>query len=112
MKLCTISKKILVDKVLYIQQYRLTLEDFLMLDTVHITKTYTLRSQKCENKSWEPKNGFWASILVWSCDISSDWKFYIDNENIDNVYMKKIKTFRGQKVENKPSEPKKQIWAP
>jgi hypothetical protein len=59
---------------------------------------YTFGSQKGENRPREPKNGIWGLKSVWSCDISIDWKFYIEQEK---VY------FWGSKGKNKLSEPKK-----
>jgi hypothetical protein len=71
-------------------------------------KIYTFRGQKGENRSLEPKHGIWVPKTekscdiytsighftrskkmntfegpksVWSCDISTDRKFYIDEEN-------------------------------
>jgi hypothetical protein len=45
-------------------------------------KKYTFGDQKDENKTPEPKNGIQAPKSVWSCDISIDQEFNIDEENI------------------------------
>jgi hypothetical protein len=66
-------------------------------------KIYTFRGQKGENKLSEPKNGIWTPKSVWSCDISIDQEFYIEQDKIH---------FWGSNCENKPSEPKNGIRAP
>jgi hypothetical protein len=45
-------------------------------------KYILLRGQKDENKPSKPKNGNWVPKSVWSCDISIDEEFIIDEENI------------------------------
>jgi hypothetical protein len=45
-------------------------------------KIYTLRGRKGENEPSEPKNGIWGQKSVWSCDISIDQEFNIDEENV------------------------------
>jgi hypothetical protein len=45
-------------------------------------KYIQLRGQKDENKPPKPKNGIWVSKSVWSCDISINEKFNIDEENM------------------------------
>jgi hypothetical protein len=43
-------------------------------------KKYTVEGQKGENKPSEPKNGIGAKKPLWSCDISIDRKYYMDQE--------------------------------
>jgi hypothetical protein len=45
-------------------------------------KKYTFGGQKCENRPSEPKNGIWGPKSVWSCDISIDREFYIEQEKM------------------------------
>jgi hypothetical protein len=45
-------------------------------------KIYTFRGIKSENEPSEPKNGIWGQKSVWSCDISIDQEFNIDEENL------------------------------
>jgi hypothetical protein len=45
-------------------------------------KKYTIWGRKGGKKPSEPKNGIWGSKSVWSCDISIDWEFYIEQEKI------------------------------
>jgi hypothetical protein len=45
-------------------------------------KIYTLRGEKGKNRPPEPKNGIWGPKSVWSCDISIDQEFNIDEEKI------------------------------
>jgi hypothetical protein len=45
-------------------------------------RIYIFRGQKWENEPAEPKNGIWGPKSVWSCDISIDQEFNIDEENI------------------------------
>jgi hypothetical protein len=66
-------------------------------------KIYTFRGQKGKNRPPEPKNGIWDPKLVWSCDISIDREFYMEQEKY---------TFGGQKSENRPPQPKNGIWGP
>jgi hypothetical protein len=66
-------------------------------------KCILLGGQHGENKPSEPKNGIKAPKSVWSCEISIDWKFYIEQEK---TY------FWGSKGENKPLEPENGICAP
>jgi hypothetical protein len=66
-------------------------------------KKYTFGSQKDENKLSDPKNGIWAPKSVWSCDVSIDQEFYIEQDKIH---------FWGSNCENKPSEPNNGFWAP
>jgi hypothetical protein len=49
---------------------------------IKMKKISTLRGRKCENETAEPKNGVWGPTSVWSCDISIDQEFNIDEENI------------------------------
>jgi hypothetical protein len=66
----------------------------------HKKKTYTLGSQKSENKPSEPKNGIWAPL---SCG-------HVIYPSIGNfIWSRKKYTFGGQKGENKQSEPKNGI---
>jgi hypothetical protein len=67
-------------------------------------KNIIFGGQKDENEPSEPKNGIWAQKLklVWSCDISIDRKFYMEQEKIH---------FRGQKVGTRLSEPIFSFWA-
>jgi hypothetical protein len=51
-------------------------------------KVYTLGGQKGESKPSEPKNGIWSPKFVWWCDISIDWKSFIDEEK---MYFKGLK---------------------
>jgi hypothetical protein len=43
-------------------------------------KIYTFRGQKGENRPPEPKNGIWGPTSIWSCDISIDQEFYMEQE--------------------------------
>jgi hypothetical protein len=45
-------------------------------------KKYTFVGQKGKNRLSEPKNGIWGPKSVWSCDMSIDQEFNIDEENI------------------------------
>jgi hypothetical protein len=45
-------------------------------------KIYTFRGRKGENEPSEPKNEIWGPKSEWSCDISIDQEFNIDEENI------------------------------
>jgi hypothetical protein len=45
-------------------------------------KKYTFGGQKGENRPPELKNGIWSPKSVWSCDMSIDQEFNIDEENI------------------------------
>jgi hypothetical protein len=59
-------------------------------------KKYTFASQKGRINLQGPKHGFWGTKSVWFYDPS-----------IRNfIWMKKIHAVRGEKGENKPSEPK------
>jgi hypothetical protein len=40
----------------------------------------TLRGQKGKNRLPEPKNGIWGPKSVWSCDISIDREFYMEQQ--------------------------------
>jgi hypothetical protein len=46
-------------------------------------KIHTFGGQKGKNRPLEPKNGIWGPKSVWSCDISIDQEFNIDEENIN-----------------------------
>jgi hypothetical protein len=48
---------------------------------MQIKKKYSFRGQKGKI-SPEPKNGIWTPKSVWSCDISIDQKFYLDEEKL------------------------------
>jgi hypothetical protein len=43
-------------------------------------KIYTFRGQKCGNEPSEPKNGIWGPKSVWSCDVSIEREFYIQQK--------------------------------
>jgi hypothetical protein len=64
-------------------------------------KKYTFGVQKGENKPSGcfkvSEHGVWAPKSVWSCDISIDLKFYM-NQDFKIKY-----SFNGQKGENKPN---------
>jgi hypothetical protein len=45
-------------------------------------RIYTFRGPKGKNWPTELKKGIWVPKLVWSCDISIDQEFNIDEENI------------------------------
>jgi hypothetical protein len=45
-------------------------------------KLNAFRVPKVKNWPPEPKNGIWVPKIVWSCDISIDQEFNIDEENI------------------------------
>jgi hypothetical protein len=45
-------------------------------------KIYTFKGQKDQNRPPEPKNGIWGSKSIWSCDISIDKQFYMEQEKI------------------------------
>jgi hypothetical protein len=45
-------------------------------------KIYTFSGRKGKNRLPEPKNGSWGPKSVWSCDMSIDQEFNIDEENI------------------------------
>jgi hypothetical protein len=45
-------------------------------------KKCSFGGQKGENKLSEPKNEIWGPKSVWSCDISIDWEFYMEQEKI------------------------------
>jgi hypothetical protein len=53
-------------------------------------KKYTFGGQKAKNKPSEPKNGNWGPKSVWSCDLSIDWKFYMEQEK-NTFGVKKVK---------------------
>jgi hypothetical protein len=43
---------------------------------------YTFRGQNGKNRSPEPKNGSWGPKSIWSCDISIDREFHMEQEKI------------------------------
>jgi hypothetical protein len=45
-------------------------------------KVYYFWGQKGENKLSEPEYEIWAPKSVWSCDISIDREFYMEQEKI------------------------------
>jgi hypothetical protein len=45
-------------------------------------KKYTFRGEKCKNRPSEPKNGIWAPKSEWSCDMSIDREFEMEQEKI------------------------------
>jgi hypothetical protein len=45
-------------------------------------KIYTFRGQKGQNRPPEPKNGILGPKSVWSCDISNNWEFYMQQEKL------------------------------
>jgi hypothetical protein len=54
-------------------------------------KKYTFGggAYKGENKPSEPKKRIWGPKSVWSCDISIDRKFYMEQEKINSKRRKK-----------------------
>jgi hypothetical protein len=50
---------------------------------IYMKKIYKIYlRQKGKNRPPEPKNGIWGPKSVWSCVISIDQEFNIDEENI------------------------------
>jgi hypothetical protein len=49
---------------------------------IQMKKIYTFGGQKVKNRPPEPKNQIWGPKSVWSCDISIDREFYIEQEKI------------------------------
>jgi hypothetical protein len=49
---------------------------------IQMKKIYTFRGRKGKNRPPEPKNGIWGQKPVWTCDISIDQEFNIDEENV------------------------------
>jgi hypothetical protein len=45
-------------------------------------KKYTFGGQKGKNRPSEPKHGIWGPKSVWSCDISIEREFYMQQKNI------------------------------
>jgi hypothetical protein len=45
-------------------------------------KKHTFEGQKGGYRPPEPKNGIWGPKSVWSCDISIDREFYMEQEKI------------------------------
>jgi hypothetical protein len=43
---------------------------------------YTFRGQRGKNRPPEPKNGILGPKSIWSCDISIDREFYVEQEKI------------------------------
>jgi hypothetical protein len=71
-----------------------------------IKKIYTIGGQKGANRPPEPKNGIWSPKSIWSCDISIEQEFYMEQEK-RTFGVKKAKIGPGAQKRNLGS---KIIW--